>query len=98
MIVGFQARKKIDSQTHNNATFDRLSVSNAVCKTGSEKYPDDGIECDYERDKYDQAYSELENFYHLKSETNLLNPFIDLHKFRRNNYFYYSIYPNKKTK
>ena len=98
MIVGLQARNKTDSQTHNNATFDSLSVSNAVCKTGSEKYPDDGIECDYERDKYDQAYSELENFYHLKSETNLLNPFIDLHKFRRNNYFYYSIYPNKKTK
>ena len=83
VIVGFQARNKIDSQTHDNATFDRLSVSNAVCKIGSERYPDDGIECDYDRDKYDQAYSEIENFYHSKSETNLLNPFIDLHKFRR---------------
>ena len=88
VIVGFQARNKIDSQPHDNATFDRLSVSNAVCKTGSEKYPDDGIECDSDRDKYDQAYSEIENFYHLKSETNLLNPFIDLHKFRRNYNFY----------
>ena len=88
MIVGFQARNKSDSQTHDNATFDRLSVSNAVCKIGSEKYPDDGIECDYDRDKYDQAYSEIENFYHLKSETNLLNPFIDLHKFRTNYNFY----------
>ena len=84
IIVGFQARNKIDSQTHNNATFHRLPVSNAVCKIGSEKYPDDGIECDYDRDKYDQAYSEIENFYLLKSETNLLNPFIDLHKFRTN--------------
>ena len=34
VIVGFQARNKIDSQTHDNATFDRLSVSNAVCKIG----------------------------------------------------------------
>ena len=84
VIVGFQARNKIDSQVHDNAVFDRLPISNAVCKIGSEKYPDDGIECDYDRDKYDQAYSEIENFYHFNSETNLLNPFIDLHKFRTN--------------
>ena len=88
IIVGFQARNKVDSQTHNNATCDRLPISNAVCKIGSEKYPDDGIECDYDRDKYDQAYSEIESFYLLKSETNLLNPFIDLHKFRTNYNFY----------
>ena len=88
VIVGFQTRNKIDSQTNDNAIFDRLPVSNAVCKIGSEKYPDDGIECDYDRDKYDQAYSEIENFYLLKSETNLLNPFIDLHKFRTNYNFY----------
>ena len=88
VIVGFRARNKIDSQTHNNAVFDRLPISNAVCKIGSEKYPDDGIECDYDRDKYDQAYSEIENFYHLKSKTNLLNPFLDLHKFRTNYNFY----------
>ena len=30
VIVGFQARNKIDLQTHDTATFDRLSVSNAV--------------------------------------------------------------------
>ena len=82
VIVEFQARNKIDSQVHDNAVFDRLPISNAVCKIGSEKYPDDGIECDYDRDKYDQAYSEIENFYHLHSETNLLNPIIDLNKFR----------------
>ena len=51
VIVGFQARNKIDSQVHDNAVFDRLPISNAVCKIGSEKYPDDGIECDYDRDK-----------------------------------------------
>ena len=86
--IGFQARNKIDSQTHDNAKFDRLSVSNAVCKIGSEKYPKDGIECDYDRDKYDQAYSEIENFCILHSECILLNPFIDLHKFRRSYSFY----------
>ena len=88
VIVGFQARNKIDSQTNKNALFDRLPISNAVCKIGSEKYPDDGIEGDYDRDKYDQAYSEIENFYTLHSECNLSNPFIDLHKFRTNDNFY----------
>ena len=88
VIVGFQARNKIDSQVHDNAVFDRLPISNAVCKIGSEKHPDDGIECDYDRDKYDQAYSEFENFYHSNSETSLLNPFIDLNKFRTNYNFY----------
>ena len=65
-----------------------MPISSAVCKIGSEKFPDDGIECDYDRDKYDQAYSEIENFYTLHSQTNLLNPFIDLHKFRTNYNFY----------
>ena len=89
VIAGFQARNKIDSQTHDNAVFDTLPISNAVCKIGSEKYPDDGIECDYDRDKYDQAYSEIENFYQVKCENNLLNPFIDLHKLRQISYFMY---------
>ena len=86
--VGFQARNKIDSQTHDNAVFDQFPISNAVCKVGSEKYPDDGIEYDYDRDKYDQAYGEIENVYQLTSETNILNPFIDLHKLRRSSNFY----------
>ena len=88
IIVGFQARNEVDSQTHDNATFDRLPISSGVCKIGSEKHPDDGIECDYDRDKYDQAYSGIENFYLLKSETILLNPFINLHNFRT----YYNFY------
>ena len=96
VIVGFKARNEIDSQIHDNATRDRLSISNAVCKIGSEKYPDDGIECDYDRDKYDQAYSEIDNFYQLKSETNLLNPFFDLHKFRRSyNFFVFDLSKQK---
>ena len=32
LIVGFQARNEIDSQTHDNAKFDRLPISNAVVK------------------------------------------------------------------
>ena len=76
--------------------FDQIPISNAVCKIGSERYSDDGIECDYDRDKYDQAYSEIENFYQLKSETNLLNTFIDLHNFRRSFNFYVFVLSKQK--
>ena len=86
--VEFQTRNKIDSQTHDNAIFDRLPISNAVCKIGSEKYPVDGIGCDYDRDNYREAYQETENFYRLHTKTNLLRPFIDLHKFRTKYNFY----------
>ena len=92
VIVGFQARNKIDSQTHHNAIFDRLRISNAVCKIGSEKNPVDGNECDYDRDNCSEAYQEIENFYRLHTETNILRPFIDLHKLRTNHNFY----PNEK--
>ena len=56
LIVGFQARNIIDSQTHDNAKFDRLPISNAVLKIGSEKYPVERIECDYDRGNYREAY------------------------------------------
>ena len=95
VVVGIQARNKIDSQTHDNATFDRLSVSKAVCNIGSEKNPDDGIECGYDRDKYDQAYSKTENFHILHSECNLLNPLIELHKFRSFNFYVFDLSKQK---
>ena len=91
VIVGFQARNKSDSQTHDNAVFDQNPISNAVCKIGSEKYPNDGQECDYDRDKCDQACNEIGNIHQLKSETNLLNPISDLHKFRRR-YAHWHVY------
>ena len=41
--VGFQIRDEIDSRTHKNSIFDRVGISNAVCKIGSDKYSVDGI-------------------------------------------------------
>ena len=61
VIVGFEARNEIDSRTHDNAIFYRLPISNAVCKIGSEKNLVHRIECDYDRDKYREAYQKLEN-------------------------------------
>ena len=36
VIVGLQAENKVDSQTQNKATIDRLPISNAFCEIGSE--------------------------------------------------------------
>ena len=88
VIVEFQARNKIDSQTLDKTIFDRLPISNAGCKIRSEKYHVDRVECDYDRDNYREAYLEIEKFYRLQTETNLLRPFFDLHKFRTNYNFY----------
>ena len=69
VIVGFQNRNKIESQTHDNATFDSLPISSAVCKIGSENYPDNMITCDYDRDNYHEAYYEIESFFRNRTET-----------------------------
>ena len=55
------------------------------CKIELEKYPVDGIECNCERGKYDQAKEEIENFKKIQTETNLLEQFIDI-KMSRTNY------------
>ena len=96
MIVGFQARNKVDSQKHDNATFDRLSVVSAVCKIESEKYPDDGMECNYDRDKHDQAYSEIENFYHSKVKLTYSTHLLIFTNSEEIIFFMFLIYPNKK--
>ena len=69
----------------------------AVCEIGSEKYPDDRIECDYDCDNHDQAFYEIENFYDLHSETNLLNLFISLQKFRTS-YNFFNVFDLTKQK
>ena len=88
LIVGFQARYKIDSHLLNNSTLDQFQGSSAVCKIGSEKYPDDGIECDNDRDNYHQACHKIETFFNIHSQTNLPNPFISLLQFRTDYTFY----------
>ena len=88
VIVGFQNRNKHDSQTNDNSTFDRLPISSAVCRIGSECYPDHGINCDYDRDNYHEVYYEIDNFFKHHTQTNVLNAYIDLQKFRTNFNFY----------
>ena len=61
MKNGFEDRHDTDSRTHNKATFVSLLISEAICKIGSETYPVDGVECNYDRDNYNQPYLEIEN-------------------------------------
>ena len=88
VCVAFQARNKVNSQTHDNSTFDQLPVSSAVCRIGSENYPDNGIVCDYDRNNYYEAYNEIESFFRNHTETNILKPFIDIQKFLTKYNFY----------
>ena len=68
-----------------------------VCKIVSKK-PFDGIEWTYERDKYTQTFSEIENLYKMHAETNLLKPFIDFWEITTDSKFLYLICPNKSVK
>ena len=88
VIVGFQNRNNIESQTHDNATFDLLPISSAVCIIGSQNYTDKMITCDYDRNNYHEAYYEMESFFRNHTETNILKPFISLNLFRSIYNFY----------
>ena len=45
---------------------------------GSEKYLVNGTECNTGGYEDNQAFYEVEHFYHLQAKTNLPKPFIDL--------------------
>ena len=63
---------------------------------GWEYYPIDGIDCDYDRKNYREPYLETETFYRQHSQTNLLNPVIDLNEFRTSfNFFVYKLSKRK---
>ena len=50
--VGFMQRDQFNQQHQNNDTFYRLNVVNANCNIGSEKYPDTGVNRNYDIDNY----------------------------------------------
>ena len=91
VIVGFQARNKIDSQTHDKEISDRLTISNAVCNRDQENIP-----------MMESSVFMIESItnYQLYSETDVffihLNPFIYFTKFMTNhNFFVYDLSKQK---
>ena len=54
---------KFDSQRHDNSVFDWLPVSSAVCRLGSERYPDKHMNFDFSRNNFHEGYYGKGNFF-----------------------------------
>ena len=76
VIVGFTQRDQFNRKHRSNDTFYRPSVVNAQSINGSEKYPDDGINCNDAFDKYSQAYGEIVSCFRHLTKDNTLQPYI----------------------
>ena len=63
IIVAFMNTQKFDNQERDNSIFDRLPIVYCVCKIGSEIFPENGINCNYDRDNFCEAYYEIENIF-----------------------------------
>ena len=57
--IGFMQRDQFNQQHQTNDTFHRPSVVNAQCIIRSENFPDAGINCNCDFDRYSQAYGEI---------------------------------------
>ena len=82
IIIGFMADEKFDSQLEDNSVFDWLPISQAVCRIGSDRYPNDYINLDYPRNNFHEAYYQIENFFLKHTEDRVLKPFIGLNSFK----------------
>ena len=83
VIVGFQTAARIGpDQTQNNGVFDILDVIGASLKIGSERYPDNEMQIDYNRNNYDEPYNELKRFKKEYIGEQSLPPFITYKEFK----------------
>ena len=64
IIVGFQSIERLQSQTQNNGVFDQLNITSAQCRIGTDRYPDQPYTLDYTRNKYNDAYEAVRNYYY----------------------------------
>ena len=64
VIVGFQSQTRFGpDQTQNNGIFDTLDVFEASCNIGSVRYPDNEMQIDFDRNKYNESFNEVRRFY-----------------------------------
>ena len=85
IIIGFQQQDRQSSQTENNDTFYRPSVTSAHCIIGTEKYPDSGILLNYDDDDYNQGYGEIKEAFRALTKDDILQPYISDRDFRSSN-------------
>ena len=61
IIVGFE-NNNVNEQTHDASTFDIMNVFECYCKIGSEFYPEDRMNINYETKNYNEAFKEIFSF------------------------------------
>ena len=82
VIVGFQSAARTGpDQTQNNAIFERPDVIEASCNVGSVKDPDNEFQKDFNRNKNNEPYNEIRQFYkdYIKGEG---SPYITFKEFK----------------
>ena len=58
--IGFQQRYRQDSQSLNNDTFYKSSVTSAQCVASTNKYPASGMLLCFDDDEYSQVFKQIE--------------------------------------
>ena len=61
IIIGFEDIN-IKDKTHDASTFDIMNVTECYCKIGSEFYPKDRMNINYDTKNYNEAFKEIVNF------------------------------------
>ena len=61
IIVGFE-NNNVNEQTHDASTFDAMNVTECYCKIGSEFYPEDRMNINYDTNNYNEAFKEIVSF------------------------------------
>ena len=95
IIIGFQQQDRQNSQTENNDTFYRASVTSAQCIIGTEKYPDSGILLIPDDDVYNQGYGQIKEAFRVLTKGDILQPYIsdiDFRSSNNNDDFGYNLY------
>ena len=86
IIIGFQQRKRQDSQNVKSDTFCRLLLVKAQCVIGTEIYPDAGILLNDDDDNdYSQENSRIKEIFRALTKDNILQPYISDDNFRTSN-------------
>ena len=61
IIVGFE-NNNVNEQTHDSSTFDIMNVFECYCMIGSESYPEDRMNINYDTNIYSEAFKEIFSF------------------------------------
>ena len=61
IIIGFE-NKNVSEQTHDASPFHIMNVTECYFKIGSEFYPENRMNINYDTNNYNEAFKEIVNF------------------------------------